>query len=323
MISLHGPAQRGKYVKNAGQKGPSTLGREISMAPAAGRKKRKDEIKVTIAPFRGLGDYKACEEIQREVWHYRDVDIIPVPMLLTVGRAGGMLLGAYNSLGELVGFALSVLGEADGKPIQHSFMLAVRVAYRNFDVGFKLKMAQRKEALRRKISRVTWFFDPMQPLNAYFTLGKLGARANAYEENYAGEAADLSERGLPADRLMARWDLEAEPVVHRLENGPPRRDVRKELKQRPVVNHMTEVAPGMMNSSPVKLNCTAAQFLFEVPYNLPEIKNRNLGISLEWQGKMRQVFRHYFRKGYAATDFWVAEQDGRLRAFYMLGKDER
>jgi ATP-dependent Clp protease ATP-binding subunit ClpX len=59
-------------------------------------------------------------------------------------------MGAYNSLGELVGFALSMLGSSSGEPIQHSYMLAVRVAYRNFDVGFKLKMAQRKEALKRK-----------------------------------------------------------------------------------------------------------------------------------------------------------------------------
>jgi predicted GNAT superfamily acetyltransferase len=81
-----------------------------------------------------------------------------------------------------------------------------------------------------------------------------------------------------------------------------------------------EVAPGLVNSSPVKLNCSADQFLFEVPYSLPEIKSRDLGIALEWQGKMRQVFRHYFKKDYVAADFWVAEHDGHLRAFYLLEK---
>jgi predicted GNAT superfamily acetyltransferase len=293
------------------------------MAPAVRRKKRKDEIKVTIAPFRNLADYKACEDIQREVWHSQDIDIVPVSLLLAIGRTGGIILGAYNSLGELVGFALSMLGWSEGEPSQHSYMLAVRVAYRNFDVGFKLKMAQRKEALKRKIKLVTSSFDPMLPLNAYFTLGKLGACADTYEENFSGQTTSLPDRGLPTDRILARWDLESNAVVHRLENGPPRHDVRKELKQRAVINHMVEVAPGMMNSSPVKLNCTAQQFLFEVPYNLPEIKNRDLGLALEWQGKMRQAFRHYFKKDYAATDFWVAEQDGHLRAFYVLEKTRR
>ena len=290
------------------------------MAPAVRRKKRKDEIKVTIAPFRSLADYKACEDIQREVWHSQDVDVVPTPLLLAAQRTGGIVLGAYSSLGELVGFVFSIMGSSGRVAIQYSYMLAVRVAYRNFDVGFKLKEAQRKESLKRKISLIASSFDPMQPLNAYFALGKLGASADTYEENFCGETTSLLERGLPTDRILASWNLSSGPVVRRLETGPQRRDLRKELKQRPVINQLVEVAPGLMNSSPVKLNCPANQFLFEVPYNLPEIKNRDLGLALEWQGKMRQVFRHYFKKHYVATDFWVAEQDGHLRAFYFLEK---
>jgi predicted GNAT superfamily acetyltransferase len=290
------------------------------MAQAVRRKKRKDEIKVAIGPFRNLADYKTCEDVQREVWHAQDIDIVPVPLMLAADRMGGILLGAYNSLGDLVGFVFSIFGSLGGKPIQHSYMMAVRAAYRNFDVGFKLKLAQRKETLKRKISLITSSFDPMQPLNAYFALGKLGEWANAYEENFCGETISLADRGLPTDRLITWWNVDGAAVVRRLELGPPRRDFRKELKHRQIINQLTESAPGLMNSSPVKLNCSADQFLFEVPYNLPEIKHRDLGIALEWQGKMRQVFQHYFRKDYAATDFWVAEQDGHLRAFYLLEK---
>ncbi|MBP1624317.1 MAG: hypothetical protein H6Q07_2337, partial [Acidobacteria bacterium] len=65
------------------------------MAPAR-RKKRKDEIKVTIAPFRNLADYKSCEDIQREVWHSQDIDVVPAPMLLAAVHSGGIILGAYN-----------------------------------------------------------------------------------------------------------------------------------------------------------------------------------------------------------------------------------
>ncbi len=290
------------------------------MAPAVRRKKRKDEIKVTIAPFRNLADYKTCEDIQREVWHSQDIDIIPVPLLLVINRTGGILLGAYNSIGDLIGFVFSILGSLDGVSVQHSHMLAVRMAYRNFDVGFKLKLAQRKETLKRKIPLITSSFDPMQPLHAYFTLGKLGEWADTYEENFCGETTSLPDRGLPTDRILTCWNLDSNAVIRRLETGPPHYDFRKELKQRQVINQLAEIAPGLMNSSPVKLNCTADQFLFEVPYNLPEIKSRDLGIALEWQGKMRQVFRHYFKKDYIATDFRVAEQDGRLRAFYLMEK---
>jgi predicted GNAT superfamily acetyltransferase len=290
------------------------------MVPAVRRKKRKDEIKVTIAPFRNLADYKACEDIQREVWHSQDIDVVPAPMLMAAVHSGGIILGAYNNLGDMIGFAFSMLGASVGKLIQHSYMLAVRIAYRNFDVAFKLKMAQRKESLKRKITAIHSSFDPMQPLNAYFTLGKLGAWANVYEENFCGETTRLMDRGLPTDRLFAKWNLENAEVARRLETGPQRRDYRKEIKQRPVINQMVEVAPGMMNCLPAKLNCTSGQFLFEVPYNLQEIKHRDLGIALEWQGRMRQVFRNYFKKDYVASDFWVMEQDGHLRAFYLLEK---
>jgi predicted GNAT superfamily acetyltransferase len=290
------------------------------MASAVRRKKRKDEIKVAISPFRNLEDYKACEDIQKEVWRPQDIDIVPGPVLMVAVRTGGILLGAYNSLGDLIGFVFSMLGVLNGEPIQHSYMLAVRTAYRNFDVGFKLKLAQRKETLKGKIKIMTSSFDPMLPMNGYFALGKLGAFANAYEENFFGETTGASDRGLPTDRLMTCWDLENHAVSRRLETGPPRHDFRKELKQRPIINQLIEAAPGMTSSSSIKLNCVEDQILFEVPYNLPEIKNRDLGIALEWQGKMRQVFRHYFRKGYEATDFWMAEQDGRLRTFYLLEK---
>ena len=284
------------------------------------RRKRRDEIKVTIGPFRSLADYSTCVDIQREVWHFEDIDIIPVAMLLAADHCGGISLGAFNSLGEMVGFATSIVGCEDGQLLQHSHMLAVRLAYRNFDVGYKLKLAQRKETLRRKIGLITWTFDPMQPLNAYFNLGKLGACAGVYDENFYGETTSTLHRGLPTDRFLARWELESPAVEKRLESGPPRHDLRKELKKYTIVNRLEEVAPGMTASSALKLNCTESELLFEVPYNLPDIKNRNLGVALEWQGKMRQLFRTYFKRGYAATDFWVAEEEGHLRAFYLLDK---
>ena len=293
------------------------------MTPAVKRKKRKDEIKVTIAPFRNLADYKTCEDIQKEVWNSEDIDVVPVMMLLEANSSGGILLGAYSSLGDLIGFAFSLLGSDNKAPIQHSCLLAVRVAYRNFDIGFKLKSAQRKEALKRKIKLITASFDPMQPMNAYFALGKLGACSDRYEENYYGETTRASDRGLPTDRLLTKWDLESGEVVRRLETGPPRHDLKKEMKKLKVINGLEETLPGLMKPSGIKLNFTEDKFLFEVPYNLQEIKSRDLGIAMEWQSKMRQTFRHYFRKGYVATDFFVTAHDGHLRSFYRMDKKNK
>jgi predicted GNAT superfamily acetyltransferase len=289
------------------------------MTPAERRKKR-DGIRTTIGPFRNLTDYVTCTDIQREVWRCNDLEIVPVALLKAADNHGGICLGAFNSLGEMIGFVFSLLGSEHGELIQHSHLLGVRSAYRNFDVGFRLKLAQRKEALRRKICRINWTFDPMQPLNAYFTLGKLGTISNVYIENFYGESSSALDRGLPTDRFVAVWNIDDTAVGERLEQGPPRHEMRKELKKYALINHLEDIAPGMASSSAAKLNCGDEEFLFEIPYNLPEIKNRNLGVALEWQGKVRQVFRNYFKKGYVAADFWVAEDEGHLRAFYLLRK---
>ena len=288
------------------------------MAPV--KRKKREEIKITIGPFRNLSDYKTCLDIQREVWRCEDVDVVPIGLMVAADRHGSISLGAYNSLGEMVGFCWSIVGSDHGEVLQHSHMLGVRTAYRNFDVGFRLKLAQRKETLRRKENTITWTFDPMQPLNAYFGLGKLGAWSATYLENFYGETTSSLHRGLPTDRFMVRWELKSPYVEERLESGPPRRDLRKQLKKYGLINHLEDLMPGMTACSPLKLHLTAGPLLFEVPYNLPDLKLRNLGLALEWQGKMRQVFRSYFKKGYAATDFWVAEDEGHLRAFYYLEK---
>lgn len=287
-----------------------------------GKRKKRGEIKITIGSFRNLSDYDACTDIQREVWHVADIDIVPVTLLVAAEREGGISLGAYNNLGELIGFCWSIVGMERGEVVQHSHMLGVRTAYRNFNVGYRLKLAQRKEALRRKQQAITWTFDPMLPLNAYFNMGKLGAWSATYLENFYGETTSSIQRGLPSDRFLVRWDLKNAHVEERLEAGPPRHDLRKELKKYPAVNRLEDLGPGLTQSSPLMLNLTADRLLFEVPYNLPEIKTRNLGVALEWQGKMRQVFRTYFKKGYSATDFWVAEEEGHLRAFYFLAKKD-
>jgi len=287
------------------------------------RKKRKDEIKVAIGSFRNQADYNACEDIQQEVFRHSDIDIIPIHILVAASRAGGILLGAYSSLGELIGFTFSILGTREGKPIQHCCMMAVRAVYRNFDIGYKLQTALREEALNRKSFCVTCAFDPMQPLHAYFFLGKLGFQAESYEENLYGDATSRNGRGLPSDRMTAIWDLHDGEVAKRLETGPLRHDFRKELKCVTAINQLLEAAPGLFISSPIKKDYRNETLLFEVPYNIPEIKNRDIDAAIEWQMNLRQVFGGYFKNGYMAADFWLTDHYGRPRTGYMLEKRKR
>ena len=71
-------------------------------------------------------------------------------------------------------------------------------------IGICRIQPQRKEVMKRKVRSVAWAFDPMQPMNAYFNLGKLGVRAGAYKENYYGETTSLgSSTPLDSDMVFS------------------------------------------------------------------------------------------------------------------------
>jgi len=53
-------------------------------------------------------------------------------------------------------------------------MVAVLPKYRNSNIAYRLKIAQRNFALKQGIKLMTWTFDPLQSINAYFNIRKLG-----------------------------------------------------------------------------------------------------------------------------------------------------
>ena len=61
---------------------------------------------------------------------------------------------------------------------------------RGHQVGHALKMHQRRWALERGLSTITWTFDPLVARNAYFNLAKLGATPVHYYEDFYGELGD-------------------------------------------------------------------------------------------------------------------------------------
>jgi predicted GNAT superfamily acetyltransferase len=187
---------------------------------------------------KGLAELQACVDMEIEVWGYCEGDVIPRRAFLVSQKIGGQVIGAFDvslpgapDLGDaksMVGFAFSWPGikAVDGKPevYLHSHMLAVRASYRNQSVGRQLKLEQRKEALIRGIRRMEWTFDPLEIKNAYLNIGKLGAVARRYEENFYGSSSSHLQGGVPTDRLVAEWWLETERVTDALAGKAPTAD---------------------------------------------------------------------------------------------------
>jgi predicted GNAT superfamily acetyltransferase len=181
-----------------------------------------------------LREMQACFALQKEVWKFADVDLIPVRMFVVAAKIGGHVIGAFverdensdgqsdvNSHDELIGFALAIPGMRNGHYYLHSHMLAVRQSHRNGGLGRRMKFYQREDALARGFELMEWTFDPLEIKNAYLNIEKLGAIARRYNVNQYGITSSPLQGGLPTDRLVAEWWLKSKRVEAVLANAPP------------------------------------------------------------------------------------------------------
>ena len=124
---------------------------------------------------------------------------------------GGLVLGAFLPSGEAVAMSFAFLGRIEGRLCLYSQLTGVVPAYQSRGLGYQIKLFQRQVARAEGIEQIAWAFDPLQAGNAHFNLTRLGAQAARYVENMYGERTDRLNAGVPTDRLIAEWDLEAAP----------------------------------------------------------------------------------------------------------------
>lgn len=170
---------------------------------------------VVIRSLHDLPELNRCVELQRQVWGFADVDVVPEAIFAVANKTGGQVLGAFQHE-NLIGFALSFSAQSTTRTYLHSHMVAVVPRYQNQGVGRMLKLAQREEALTRGIDLIEWTFDPFQLRNAHFNIARLGAIVRRYIPNCYGRTSSPLHGGLPTDRLVAEWWLQSTRVSNAL-----------------------------------------------------------------------------------------------------------
>jgi len=171
-----------------------------------------------IRKCQSLEEMRACVALQKEVWNFADIELVPLRMFVVGEKIGGQVIGAFER-GELVGFAFAIPGSRHGHAFLHSQMLAVRQPYRNRGLGRRLKLFQREDALARGFELMEWTFDPLEIKNAYLNVEKLGAIARRYHTNLYGLTSSVLQGSLPSDRLVAEWWLKSKRVETLLATG--------------------------------------------------------------------------------------------------------
>jgi predicted GNAT superfamily acetyltransferase len=173
---------------------------------------------LTLRTCHAVGEFRQALQLQKEVWNFEDVELVPVRLFVVGEKIGGHVLGAYDGK-DMVGFAYGLPGLRGNRAYLHSHMLAVREQYRNSGVGRALKLFQRELCLQQGLELIEWTFDPLEIKNAYFNIERLGAIARRYTVNQYGITSSPLQGGLPSDRLIAEWWLKSWRVETCLANG--------------------------------------------------------------------------------------------------------
>jgi predicted GNAT superfamily acetyltransferase len=173
---------------------------------------------IEIRQLWDLEEFACLFEVQKTIWSYEDSELIPMRFLAVVAKVGGHVFGAYDG-SRMIGFCFAIPGiKPDGHPYLHSHMLGVLPAYRDAQIGRRLKLRQRDDALARGIALIEWTFDPLELKNAFLNIEKLGAIVRVYKENQYGTTTSPLHGGLPTDRCIAEWWIDS-PRVHGILSG--------------------------------------------------------------------------------------------------------
>jgi chorismate synthase len=272
---------------------------------------------VRIRPARDRADYEACVGLQRKVWRLADVEITSAIQLVATTWAGGLLHLAETAAGEPVGFAYAFPALRGGVPHLHSDMVAVRPEHQKRGVGERLKWAQRTDALEAGITLITWTYDPMQALNANLNLRRLGAVGAEFLQDFYGVTTSPLHHGLPTDRLLVHWELNAPRVRQRAGEGELPRSVPAPVLPR--INDVKWQAGWPVSSEP-RLDLEAPELLLEVPPEWNVLCQAAPRVAAVWQDKVRRAFQAYLGRGYIAADFAPTDEGGRRRPLYVLKK---
>ncbi|MEZ5346899.1 MAG: GNAT family N-acetyltransferase [Pyrinomonadaceae bacterium] len=273
------------------------------------------EKSISIRDIETSGEMRDVEALQREVWGVPDLDVVPASQLVAARHSGGTLIGAFN--GEtMIGFVYGFAGFENGKPVHHSHMLAVKQEYRNFHLGYQLKLAQRNRVLKQGIDLMTWTFDPLQSLNAYINFGKFGVVSDRYFVNFYGEDAPSFLHRNGTDRLWVSWLLSSKRVHERLNGAGPRID-RENLQP------MIELGN---NNVPLRgdLSENADQILsIAIPKNIGEIEKNDPALAAEWREETRWAFTKALAAGYLVEEFVRRSEGENEYGVYFLSPGKK
>jgi len=259
---------------------------------------------VRIRRIETWDEYQACVALQNDVWGPEFAESVPAAILMVSQRIGGVVAGAFDHDGQLIGFVFGMTGVEHGRLVHWSDMLAVRLSERGRGIGRRLKLFQRDAVRAVGVETMYWTFDPLVARNARLNLITLGADVVEYVPDMYGHATSSAlHQGLGTDRFIVAW---------RMGDGArpePRSEPRSELPAAacagvPALNAMPAFPDG------------APAVRVTVPLHIDRVQRQSLTVAASWRADTRRAFLWCFAHGYHVTGYYRDEPTE--TAGYML-----
>ncbi|MDC3413777.1 GNAT family N-acetyltransferase [Aquibacillus sp. 3ASR75-11] len=242
---------------------------------------------ITIKQITQLDEVKQVQQIEQLVWQ---MNPIPFHQTYTAVNNGGILIGAYGG-DEIIGFLYSFPGFKGGDIYLCSHMLGIHPDYRTGGLGAKMKELQKDIALQMGYKLIIWTFDPLESVNTYLNLHKLGGIGGRYIENHYGKMNDVLNAGLPTDRFLVEWWIDSEHVAE------PRDKSEKTNLPTDAIEYTDKGFPVIADT----FDPTAGAIV-PIPTQYQEIKKEDLQLAIDWRYKTRKWIQQLMADGYVAVD---------------------
>lgn len=267
-------------------------------------------FRVQVRLLRKHEEFRECERIQKVVWGALGV---AGEVMTVTQKYGGAVLGAFVGR-RCVGFLYAFLARRHNRVIHWSHMMAVEPEFRDLGLGFRMKLAHRRLALRQGLSSICWTYDPLQSRNAALNISRLGAQVEDYLPDCYGHFPSAIEKGLPSDRFVVNWLIASPAVEHRLREAVTAR----EDYSLPRVNETKLKGQTFLENRKIFLSLCAPRLLLEIPPNTDAMRAHAFALARRWRMETRKMFQRYFTAGYTVEDFLPPSPARGGCCFYVL-----
>jgi len=293
-------------------------------------------------------DYKKYEDLRQTVWQFDEDHMAGTRNLLCenfLHEGSSLFLGVFEEAEDgrfildgqhLVGFSYGFAGLKDKSlgfdhPSNlwfYSQFLGVRPDRLNYRLGILIKEFQREVLLEvLHLETVVCTYDPLTAINAYRNIRHFGMKVVEYRVAPYGEyGGQLNRRDVPSDRFFMCWNLKdnfCPPVPDRevgnyIGKWPQVIGVEHQLLETEKGRVFLELATGPILDLEEEYVLVPVPADFYLMLNLTDTDDPDIRqIPVRWRLQSREVFLHYFRRGYGVVDFLKSET-GPKRGYYLL-----